>query len=73
LRNTPENEASRPASPFSGTEEYTLKKIQETSDMIKKRLMMPPDAEDSVATAEPAPVGNEPAVTVSETRRRRKR
>jgi hypothetical protein len=66
LRNTPENEASRPASPFSGTEEYTLKKIQETSDMIKKRLMMPPDAEESVATAEPAPVGNEPAVTVSE-------
>jgi hypothetical protein len=67
LRNTPENEASRPASPFSGTEEYTLKKIQETSDMIKKRLMMPPDAEESVATAEPAPVGNEPAATVSET------
>ncbi|XP_044265986.1 uncharacterized protein MAL13P1.304 [Tribolium madens] len=47
-RQTPREENSRSPSPFSGTEEYTQKKIQETSDMIKKQLMMPPEAEEIV-------------------------
>ncbi|RZB39308.1 uncharacterized protein BDFB_004782, partial [Asbolus verrucosus] len=50
---TPEKEPARPPSPFSGTEEYTLKKIQEASDMIKKQLMMPPDVDINMEKPEP--------------------
>ncbi|XP_063905425.1 uncharacterized protein LOC135124351 [Zophobas morio] len=55
-----ESRHSRSPSPFSGTEEYTMKKIQETSDMIKKRLMMPED--DVVDAPKTPPVSDEQPV-----------
>ncbi|EFA07123.2 hypothetical protein TcasGA2_TC010114 [Tribolium castaneum] len=53
-RQAPRKQPSRSPSPFSGTEEYTQRKIQETSDMIKKQLMMPPEA-DEIVNKEPPP------------------